>query len=109
MTIKEFSLKYNFKHVDKDISEKMYSGLEMSEEEWIDKLRNEFVFDSSNFSKIKPNVVIVAGEIKNEKSIQEPSDFEEESDSDIDDKTTKPTITKEEKLAKIKSKTKNKK
>jgi hypothetical protein len=112
MTIQEFSHKYNFKQTDKVIASKVYASTEMTEEKWVDKLKNEFVFDSSILSKpkvvpvvkIEPVVVIVPEELEDENEIEQTKDSEVESDVE-----TKPTITKEEKLAKIKSKSFNKK
>ena len=118
MTIQEFSHKYNFKHTDKAIASKVYATTEMTEEKWVEKLKNEFVFDSSILNKnqiivVKTNPVesekvneTIEDETKDTDS-ENTEDSNDESDSNVE--TIKPVITKEEKLAKIKSKTSHKK
>ena len=57
MLISEFTTKYSFKQRDKEIAEKVYSGKDETEEQWILKLKNEFDFDHANFKGTEINPI----------------------------------------------------
>lgn len=119
MTIQEFSHKYNFKSNDRIIASKVYAPVEMTEKEWIEKLKSEFTFDSSSYVEIVDKKIVESAPKKTESNTvidnstnigdEESEDVEDEESEEEDEKENKPLTSKEEKLAKIKSKTSHKK
>lgn len=119
MTIQEFSHKYNFKSNDRNIALRVYASVEMTEKEWIEKLKSEFAFDSSSYVEIVDKKTVESAPKKTESDtvIDNSNDTETEESEDVEseesevenEKENKPLTSKEEKLAKIKSKTSHKK
>jgi predicted solute-binding protein len=53
MTVDEFAKKYSFKGKDVPIAKKVYGNIELTEDEWYEKLKTEYVFDSAAYLKNK--------------------------------------------------------
>lgn len=53
MTVVEFAKKYSFKGKDVEVAKKVYGNIELTEDEWYEKLKTEYVFDSTAYLKIK--------------------------------------------------------
>jgi hypothetical protein len=111
MTIQEFSHKYNFKSNDRNIASRVYASVEMTEKEWIEKLKSEFAFDSSSYVEIADKKASESAPKKTESNTvidnstesDESEDVEDEESEEEVEKEDKPLTSKEEKLAKIKS------
>lgn len=53
MTVEEFAKKYSFRGKDVSVAKKVYSNMELTEDEWYAKLRTEYSFDYQAYLKNK--------------------------------------------------------
>lgn len=67
MTVVEFAKKYSFKGKDVVIAKKVYGDMELTEDEWYAKLRNEYTFDNDAYLKNK-KIEKVQEKVKNKKA-----------------------------------------
>lgn len=98
MKIEDFLSLYTFKQRDKEIAKNVYKSLELTEEEWVEKLKPDFEFNHQDFYKAKKLAKIK--ELKEAKLKAKTVSEEDEEDEE--------TIVKEEAKDKTKSKSKKK-